>query len=78
MPCNDDEAICDEHTTIASIVVLKGYFRFDRSDPTIYPCPREKLCLKSNSNISDAYNCRCVISRYDKPSVVKLTSAFVF
>ena len=62
MPCNDDEAICDEHTTIASIVVLKGYFRFDRSDPTIYPCPRDKLCLESmNSTTSSAYRCRCVL-----------------
>ena len=62
--CNDDEAFCSEHTTIASIVVRQGYFRFNRSDPTIYPCPREKLCLESisNSSAAAAYNCRCVLS----------------
>ena len=85
--CNKDEAICVEHTTIASIVVLKGYYRFTRSDPTIYPCPRERLCLQSsnttdsnatdsNTTDSTAFNCWCVISRYDKPRVVKLTSVF--
>ena len=60
--CNENEAICEEHTTIASIVVLESYYRFNRSDPMIYPCPREKLCLKSINNISDAHNCRCVLS----------------
>ena len=60
--CDEEEAICKEHTTIASIVVLQGYYRFSRSDPTIYPCPRENLCLESISNISDAYNCGCVLS----------------
>ena len=62
MACNDDEAFCGEHTTIASIVVLKTYYRFNRNDPTIYPCPREKLCRKSINNISYAHNCRCVLS----------------
>ena len=59
IPC-EDSAKCTEHTTLQSMVVRKHFYRFERNDDNVYPCPRAHLCLKSSNRTEDnAYRCRC-------------------
>ena len=52
-------SVCYQHTTLESLIVKEGWYRFERTDPTLYSCPREKLCLESSNDPSDdASNCR--------------------
>lgn len=62
IPC-EDSAKCTEHTTLQSMVVRKHFYRFERNDDNIYPCPRAHLCLESSNRTEDnAYRCRCVFN----------------